>query len=673
MSEKYTLRISRTTVDKLGIKLYDRVAAAVAELIANSYDADAENVTIHLPLNKYLARQHQEKIIDQGYEIIVEDDGHGFTQEEANALYLLVGKERRSDPRQGPKSRYKQRPVLGRKGIGKLAPFGVCNEIEVWSASGEPNKPPYQVANFILKYEQIVHFDVETEYHPSPGEDDGKLVQKTGTKITLRNFYRKKTPNKETFHSQLSRRFSIGLPDFEIHVNDTTGGTPTFSIGDFEIEIMENTRIDLDDRPITVYRENDDGEKTEEVEELLPIRGWVAFSKQSYRNDLMAGVRIYTRGKLSSVTRDFGIKSGFTGENTIRSYLVGEIHAEWIDEDGKEDLNQTSRQDILWGTVRGQAFQDWGRVLLRDLGRLSRTPVQEKNWYLFLEKTKFNEKAETTLPSNKLIERAKILGKLIGGRISADELEDDTKLNQIAEVVIAVTPQFEWIDTYAEITSKEIIDLEEIAELFASAKIGEITILGNVASRRLGAIRRLQIELDKEPEVDEKILQNIIEESPWLINPQWTVFGITETFKTVRGRFERWYKNEYEEEIVTSTLNEDNKIPDFVLLHPGLYLEIVEIKRRWHKFSNSEYQRLDNYVTALDTFLSINEDFRNIFSDKCHAILVCDDLNLSGTDLRAYNSLIDSGQLEKITWDAFLTRTINSHQDFITELRIRTG
>ena len=40
---RYTMRISRLTVDKLGVKLYDRVSAVLAELIANSYDADAED------------------------------------------------------------------------------------------------------------------------------------------------------------------------------------------------------------------------------------------------------------------------------------------------------------------------------------------------------------------------------------------------------------------------------------------------------------------------------------------------------------------------------------------------------------------------------------------------------------------------------------------------------
>ena len=49
MANEYTMRISRRTVDKLGVKLYDKVSAVIAELIANSYDADAREVCSTCP------------------------------------------------------------------------------------------------------------------------------------------------------------------------------------------------------------------------------------------------------------------------------------------------------------------------------------------------------------------------------------------------------------------------------------------------------------------------------------------------------------------------------------------------------------------------------------------------------------------------------------------------
>ncbi len=134
----YVMRISRLTVDKLGVKLYDRVSAVVAELIANGYDADAESITVRLPLNTILAtRDVDGKLIDAGYVIEVEDDGHGMTPDEAIDHYLEVGRDRRTHIEQGAKSREKGRPIMGRKGIGKLAPFGICQRIEIISAGGE--------------------------------------------------------------------------------------------------------------------------------------------------------------------------------------------------------------------------------------------------------------------------------------------------------------------------------------------------------------------------------------------------------------------------------------------------------------------------------------------------------------------------------------------------------
>src|SRR3954452_13277217 len=93
----YSLRISPTTIDKLGVKLYDKVSAVVAELVANSYDADAEEVRVRLPLSTMLANTAEggREQNDKDYVIEVVDDGHGMTPEEAIDYYLKVGRDRR--------------------------------------------------------------------------------------------------------------------------------------------------------------------------------------------------------------------------------------------------------------------------------------------------------------------------------------------------------------------------------------------------------------------------------------------------------------------------------------------------------------------------------------------------------------------------------------------------
>src|SRR6266446_2749329 len=97
----YELRISRLTVDKLGVKLYDKASAVVAELIANSYDADAELVTVKIPLGTALAMKTKRGGIRRtSYTIEVTDNGHGMTPDEAIDFYLKVGVDRRLIPAQ---------------------------------------------------------------------------------------------------------------------------------------------------------------------------------------------------------------------------------------------------------------------------------------------------------------------------------------------------------------------------------------------------------------------------------------------------------------------------------------------------------------------------------------------------------------------------------------------
>ena len=205
------------TVDKLGVRLYDRVSAVVAELIANAYDADAENVVVRVPLATLLARKDRVtgKVEDFDYAIEVVDDGHGMTPEEANGHFLRVGKDRREDPTQGKRSRRKQRPVMGRKGIGKLAPFGICKRIEILSAGGEKTDDGFLVSHFVMPYNKILR-DEDTPVPMEVGDQDGTYRSNSGTTVRLIDFLPKRVPNKETFHRQMARRFGLSLTDFRV-------------------------------------------------------------------------------------------------------------------------------------------------------------------------------------------------------------------------------------------------------------------------------------------------------------------------------------------------------------------------------------------------------------------------------------------------------------------------
>ena len=142
-----TLAFHGRVIDHLGIQMYQSPIAAVAELVSNAWDADAEHVAIRYP-----------ETLDATATLAIEDDGVGMTFEQVQDHYLEVGRNRRGDNPDSTTSG-KGRPVLGRKGIGKFAGFGIAQVIDVKTISAEngeltcfPNGP-YEAAGRELQRE----------------------------------------------------------------------------------------------------------------------------------------------------------------------------------------------------------------------------------------------------------------------------------------------------------------------------------------------------------------------------------------------------------------------------------------------------------------------------------------------------------------------------------------
>lgn len=654
----YTMWIERRTVDKLGLKLYDKVSAVVAELVANAYDADAEAVHITLPLGKALATKRDGKVEQSGYVIEVRDDGHGMTPKQANDLYLRVGKDRREDPEQGDKSRSKGRPVMGRKGIGKLAPFGICGTIAIRSAGGKKTARGYQVTHFEMDYAAMVKEASEKDphYHPRPLQDDGKWEQKAGTTIRLTNFFPRRVPDRETLHRQLSYRF-LPLPDFQVHIHDNKAEfpEPAFIIGKTDIPIMEGTRIDVGGRAV----ETEDGRK-------LYLNGWVGLAKESYKNVEFAGVRIYARGKIAAITRDFGIPSGFPGEFVARSYLVGELSAEWLDQE--EDLIQTHRQDILWSSELGQALSKWGQELLKEVAKRGREPRRTKVREDFFKKSDLQRKAKDRFRDGDLERAAVELGEKLSGFASEEELDDPDYVETFCELILTIAPHKLLVDVFrqiGELSVKGKVDIMELVKLFHTSRIAEFASYGQIAFEKLKSIDVLESTI-REPNTDEAALQKILEDAPWLIDSRWEMITANQTFKNFRTAFEAWYEKKYGSKVLTTANSKDGKRPDFIFIHVGSQLKIVEIKPPKHTFADDDWKRLNQYDDAVEEFFKAHPAFEKDFAGGFHIILIADEAKLTDSSYKkAMEALKSSGRLEKRRWEELLSDTKKHHQSFL--------
>ena len=670
MPDRYVMTVSRTTIDKLGVTLYDTAADAVGEMISNSYDADAENVIVKIPLGGYLATKKSDGTInDRGYEITVEDDGHGMSPQDVNDFFLSVGLERRGDEKRkkpnvigtknemaGTLSLEKRRPVTGRKGIGKLAPFGICREIEIWSAGGRKTDEKFPIANLVLEYDEI-NGPSDERYEPKLGPDDGKFSKKRGTKITLRRFLQRKTPDSEVFLRQLARKFSLGTPDFKIRVSDSETNE-SGEVSPMDLPILENTRIDLGSESIS----STDGQP-------LPIRGWVAYSKTPYKNAEMAGVRIYARGKLTTVTRDFGRKAGFTGEHTIRSYMVGEIHADWLDADDDEDLIASDRQDILWSSEKGQALQEWGQALLQKLGSQSVGPLNQRAYEIFLNKSDFQRSARDLFGNSAVYDSAMGVGKVIGRMVSMHNVQDAEYVNRIKELAFMLAPHKMMVEELQKISKgKRPSSLDLLETLFANTRLAEASSLGQVANERINAITKLDGIIHEVPNPPEKKLQKILEATPWLIHAEWTILQANYTLAQFRESFETWYEKETGKKITTTSFDAGagRKRPDFIMLSAGRSVEIVEIKPPGHAFVAADFERMHLYFKKIEKFLDENEHFQKKFPS-VNITLVCDKIQLGGVNETAYASLEKDKKLVRKTWVDLLSDTKEANKDFLKE------
>ena len=117
-SRHWEMTVDLSVIENLGLKMYVTIPPVISELIANAWDADAPLVNIKLPIGN----------IDHNSEIIIEDSGRGMAYDDIGPKFLRIGRKRREE--EARDTTPAGRKVMGRKGIGKLAPFGVAKIVD---------------------------------------------------------------------------------------------------------------------------------------------------------------------------------------------------------------------------------------------------------------------------------------------------------------------------------------------------------------------------------------------------------------------------------------------------------------------------------------------------------------------------------------------------------------
>src|SRR2546427_1638663 len=326
----YKMTLTLNVLNHLGLNLYSNLPAVVAEVVANSWDADAEHVTI-------VIREDPEQIS-------ITDDGEGMNQNDVNDKYLTVGYERRLAPKTRVTPKW-HRPVMGRKGIGKLSLFSVAEVIEVYSVKGnERNAFRMNVTDIKKKIKKG-----QGDYSPEVIRDWPADLEK-GTRIVLKEL-KKSFRAEGALRRRLARRFSIigGENHFEVSID---GSPITIDDRDYFDKVQFIWYFGAESKTYAEYSKKKKGAfpRSNEVvvgSDKFTITGWIATVEKSTQlkdeYDNLNKIVLMVRGKLA----EEDLMENFTEGGVYTKYLFGEINADFLDIDEKADISTTSRQKII--------------------------------------------------------------------------------------------------------------------------------------------------------------------------------------------------------------------------------------------------------------------------------------------------------------------------------------
>ena len=154
-------------LQELGDRLVGRPHIALAELVKNAYDADANHCEIVLSEN----------------EIEVWDDGHGMTFDEFRDFWMRIGTTNKVEQKT---SRDYGRVLTGSKGIGRLAVQFLGRKVKIITTSSKPSSPRVTATvNWDKAIEAGELTNAVAEYTLAQEREKYAKGSRTGTKIVL--------------------------------------------------------------------------------------------------------------------------------------------------------------------------------------------------------------------------------------------------------------------------------------------------------------------------------------------------------------------------------------------------------------------------------------------------------------------------------------------------------
>jgi hypothetical protein len=625
--EELVLTVAGNIVKHLGVQMYaGRPVPAIAELISNAWDADATEVKVRLPLDEAWDSTNDDQFIE------VSDNGNGMTWDMVRDAYLNVGRDRRKIEKtdKSPGGRRLQ----GRKGVGKLAGFGIADTLEVQTV--------YKDADSGVKQKTLIWFKLDlsdlakVEQGPAPVDvifagpinKAAAGTRKTkGTTVILRHLHERKAQNADRFHRSMAQRFLL-LPRFRVRING---------------EDLREEDIQLQ------WREpKEDDWATGNVTGCGPVKYWIGFTEHPRKQNEgeLSGILVYTRGKVSQEETFFEISGGVTGQHGLR-YMVGKIRAEWLDAGtDSPDHIATPRDSIAWESPEGAAFKEWGQKLIRRcLSEWAKFRASLREKQIKEVSPQIQARIERLAPSYRNV-ALQFVEKFKSVEMEPTEFEDILSwfLDALENATLRSILQ--------KLRETDIADLQQLDNLLSKMEVRTAVTLLQIIDSNLAAIETLE-RMHQQDAKERGVISRHLEKNPWLIDPTWML-------NKAEGRVATWIKKEFG--LDGKKQKGDADRVDFFCVAVGGTLHIVEIKRGAHVAAVKDINQADKYRKYVTKRFGELSDPKAIKYAHVQSHLIAAELHEDAQSIK--ESFANSGWVFFTTWDDLIERAKQSHHQF---------
>lgn len=585
---KYTMSLSLNVLNHLGINLYSNIPAVLSEIVANSWDADAENVIISISNN----------------EIVIEDNGCGMTANDINEHFLKVGYQKRESQQKSTKH---GRPFMGRKGIGKLSMFSIAKEIDVISAKNN-DSGTLEISALRMNIDKITEAisNSSGEYHPEEISDDN--LDKEGTKIILKNLKKNiSSLTPDYIRKRIARRFGIIGKEykFSVKVNDKE---VSITDRDYFKKLNYIWYFGQESKKYADYAQkatskNPRNNVLKYKDKEYNVTGWIGTVESS--GDLKDGednlnkITILVRGKVGQED----ILADYSEGGLYSKYLIGEINADFFDSDDFDDMATSSRQEYKRDDERYIALKEFIKNELKS--------IQSK--WTDLRNESGEKKAIELMPiivswSNSLNSDDKRYAKKMFGKINQIEAEDSKK-REILKYSILAFEKLKYVHKLSEIETINTETFDSIKSIFLGFDELEATMYYQIVKGRIEVIKKFEQITDDNAR--EKIIQEYLFNHLWLLDPSWeradaTAFMEKRILKALNDEFDGLSQEE-----------KDARLDIGYKKVTGKHI-IIELKRvdRTVKFGELS-QQIKKYSRALKKVLCQNKEENAPFEIIC--------------------------------------------------------